>query len=482
MVAEPLPHVPDEIAAGDRNKELTSLAGSMRRRGVSQAAIEAALLTENAERCKPPLPDDEVQGIAHSVARYPPAKAEAREAEANHQGKGPLQQKNGFGPSVIAAFLRGEGLPKGLVFGYADRRWLELLEKLQGADDPQAAFEALATKTIREQIEKASSIPPPGRHRPVYSINDLLTYDLPVPRNVVADFIPGESVVVVGGVEGIGKSYAMLDLCLAVADGKLWQGLAVSQTAVLLVDKENRAVRLKQRVLKLGGTADLPLTIAEQITHNLDADEFVDELVHLAMQAAAGLIVLDSLADFLGEVDENSNSEMAGVARRLREASERSGAAIVVIHHVPKSTAGTAAQTLRGASAFAGGVDVITQVTRRGNTLTIRQEKNRIAEPLAFDTKMIFTDDNLTFERIGEVERGQPELPLNAVDLAISDVLKGGAWHQSNEVKTAVTKVTNVTEKTVRTHLNQLKERGLIETDPAEPSQSSGKPYAVRRI
>ena len=44
----------------------------MRRRGMTAAEIEAALLVVNAGRCQPPLPDDAVRSIATSVGRYPP--------------------------------------------------------------------------------------------------------------------------------------------------------------------------------------------------------------------------------------------------------------------------------------------------------------------------------------------------------------------------------------------------------------------------
>lgn len=62
---------PGAITEGARNNTLTSLAGSMRRRGMTRDAIEAALLIENERRCDPPLRDDEVQRIARSVERYP---------------------------------------------------------------------------------------------------------------------------------------------------------------------------------------------------------------------------------------------------------------------------------------------------------------------------------------------------------------------------------------------------------------------------
>lgn len=64
------------IPKGDRNNSLTSFAGTMRRRDMSEAAIAAALLAEN-QKCDPPLPEQEVLAIAHSVARYAPAVSAA---------------------------------------------------------------------------------------------------------------------------------------------------------------------------------------------------------------------------------------------------------------------------------------------------------------------------------------------------------------------------------------------------------------------
>jgi hypothetical protein len=61
------------IIEGGRNSTLASLAGTMRQRGISEAAIYAALLAENIARCDPPLDDAEVQTIAASVASYPPS-------------------------------------------------------------------------------------------------------------------------------------------------------------------------------------------------------------------------------------------------------------------------------------------------------------------------------------------------------------------------------------------------------------------------
>ena len=60
----------EAIPQGSRNNTLTSLAGTMRRRGMSELEISAALAVVNHDRCSPPLPEEEVSAIARSVARY----------------------------------------------------------------------------------------------------------------------------------------------------------------------------------------------------------------------------------------------------------------------------------------------------------------------------------------------------------------------------------------------------------------------------
>ncbi len=66
----------DTIPESSRNNTLASLAGSMRRKGMGTAAIEAALQQENQDKCKPPLDPSEVANIANSIGRYAPATSD----------------------------------------------------------------------------------------------------------------------------------------------------------------------------------------------------------------------------------------------------------------------------------------------------------------------------------------------------------------------------------------------------------------------
>ncbi len=65
---EPISLIPD----GMRNQTLTSLAGTLRRRGFAHGEIEILLKEVNSRRCNPPLPLNEVVTIAASVSRYKP--------------------------------------------------------------------------------------------------------------------------------------------------------------------------------------------------------------------------------------------------------------------------------------------------------------------------------------------------------------------------------------------------------------------------
>jgi hypothetical protein len=65
----------DKIADGKRNDSLASLGGKLRRVGLEDKELEAALLTANELRCNPPLAVAEVTAIARSIARYAPGSS-----------------------------------------------------------------------------------------------------------------------------------------------------------------------------------------------------------------------------------------------------------------------------------------------------------------------------------------------------------------------------------------------------------------------
>jgi len=65
--------ISEKIGKGQRHKTLTSLAGTMRRRGCTPEEILAAIRVTNSTRCDPPYDDKHLQQIATSMEKYSPA-------------------------------------------------------------------------------------------------------------------------------------------------------------------------------------------------------------------------------------------------------------------------------------------------------------------------------------------------------------------------------------------------------------------------
>lgn len=135
--AEPIGNV---IVEGARDATLTSLAGSMRRRGVNEGVIFAALLAVNEAECDPPLSDEQVCKIARSVAGYPPAPAKSR----NLTDLGNAERLIDRHQEEIRYCYRPAGW-----YAWDGHRW---------APDASGALWQLAAETVRSMYEEAARI------------------------------------------------------------------------------------------------------------------------------------------------------------------------------------------------------------------------------------------------------------------------------------------------------------------------------------
>lgn len=384
-----------DIPDGRRNKTLASYAGAMRRKGMTEGEILAALLVVNEQRCKPPLDRAEVERIAKGITRYAPG-------------------------------------------------------------DPA--------------LEEVPEIE-------IFTLADILADDMPLPPDVVEGFLPGEAAVLISGPGGDGKSYAMLDLAVCVARGTPWLGLNVIKTPVLILDLENKKALMRvrvQRVLNGHGLLDSPpaVSIAFDVGAMLDADDGAFEIVRQAEKVGAGLVVLDSLVDFLGEAEENSNPEMARVAERLRLIAERAGATILAVHHTPK-----AGNTPRGATALRNGVDVSIMVDRDGNTFKMRQDKNRMGPEQTVTARLNWAEGLFNLSPIG-VSVGREKPPPDVDEAAIRDVLSGGEWMASNDIVAGAMERTGHARRTLQRKLKAMIDDLVLD----QQEQGKGLPYLARLV
>ena len=133
----------EPVRQGSRNSTLTSVAGSLRRRGADAGTILAALTEINARRCAPPLSAAEVESIANSIARRP-VGSPTREY-ANH--------RTDLGNAKRIALEHG----KHLRFCQAWQSWMGWDSRRWERDRTRKAVR-LAEETVRAMLAEAGGL------------------------------------------------------------------------------------------------------------------------------------------------------------------------------------------------------------------------------------------------------------------------------------------------------------------------------------
>jgi archaellum biogenesis ATPase FlaH len=171
--------------------------------------------------------------------------------------------------------------------------------------------------------------------------SDLMTLDIHV-EWIVDKLIPKQSITLLHGRGGIGKTWITLVLSHAVSKGLPFMGLETVQCPVVYVDYENSLPVLVERVKKIEA-ADVLFwhNTNEMRPPKIDAKEW-----ELYKALPVGLLVYDTLRASQSK-DENDSRQMAEVMTRLKELRD-AGFTILLLHHTPKGND----QTYKGSTAI----------------------------------------------------------------------------------------------------------------------------------
>jgi hypothetical protein len=270
----------EPIPKGQRNSTLVSLAGTMRRRGMTQQEIETALLAVNARRCVPPLPEEEVRAIARSVARYAPAEAKRpvpdSEKEAAIRREPVLVRVSDVEPEEV----------KWLWWPYIPRRKLTLVE-----GDPNMGKTWLCL-TLAAIVSRGWPFPDPGRGVPE--------------EGAVRS---PESVLYMSAEDGIADTLRPR-LDAAGAD----------PSRIHVLTGWTATTEEGERLAGCVTLSDIPVLQAA------------------LEQVRPALVVIDPVQGFLGaSVDMHRANEVRPVLARLTELAERYDCAIILVRHLSKA-------------------------------------------------------------------------------------------------------------------------------------------------
>ena len=205
---------------------------------------------------------------------------------------------------------------------------------------------------------------------------------------LVQRYIEANSMTVMFGEPGAGKSFIALDMACCICTGEAWQGFPVKEGAVFYIAGEGHAGigrRLKAWSLHRGlvpenvmvSNTAVPLTDAESVKALVRTIRaMVDKY------GVPALIVVDTLARNFGGLDENSTKDMGVFVQHMDMLKHELQTTILVVHHTGQGDKSRA----RGSIALKGATDIELRVeARAGGTIALQTTKmkdSELAEPV----------------------------------------------------------------------------------------------------
>jgi hypothetical protein len=157
---------------------------------------------------------------------------------------------------------------------------------------------------------------------------------------IVEKLIPKEAITVLHGKGGLGKSYLLLQLGSAIADGKPFCGFSTMKQNVFYIDYENPLPMLCDRAKVLGKSS----LAVWHFTHDPPPPRLDGENWEQFKLLPPGLLIFDSMRSS-HLLDEHDSKDMSLIMSRLKELCSLEHSIIGVLHS-PKGDA----RTYRGSS------------------------------------------------------------------------------------------------------------------------------------
>ena len=210
------------------------------------------------------------------------------------------------------------------------------------------------------------------------SFADLMKLEPPAP--LVEDLLYRDSVAVLFGPSGGGKSFLALDWAWCVAGSMPWQGREVHGGEVLYVLGEGKGgIGQRAKAWKQAFGADDPagFRLFPETVSLLDLGH-VQAVAEWAARERPVLVVLDTLARAMPGGDENTARDMGQAIAGADAIRRACGACVLLIHHTGKD-----GLLERGSSALRAAADTVLPVKASDRVLVVGgpETKQKDADP-----------------------------------------------------------------------------------------------------
>ena len=154
---------------------------------------------------------------------------------------------------------------------------------------------------------------------------------------LVDQFIPADTLIVLAGQVGLGKTTAALSVAAHISNGAIpIIGGSRESRNVLMLTNEDSEAQVRQSFVRLGGNLLRLFVEDEESDHPWGLDNIPALEAHIGALKPA-LVIIDSLSTHKPrKCDLNSHGDIAPVLVALRKVATKFSCAILVIHHLNK--------------------------------------------------------------------------------------------------------------------------------------------------
>ena len=203
----------------------------------------------------------------------------------------------------------------------------------------------------------------------IRSLSEISNEDMVPPPVLIEGMLYRGGKLVLSGASKGRKTFKLIHLAAAVANGADWLGFPTRKTGVLFVDAELMPFETPKRFKSVMEAANLwdesGIHIWNLRGSICSLGRLKPELLEFTKAHDIGLIVLDPFYRLSGGAEENSNTEIATFLAELESLAVDTGAAVAMAHHFAKGNAGAKNSIDRasGAGTFARDPDAILTMT-----------------------------------------------------------------------------------------------------------------------
>jgi predicted ATP-dependent serine protease len=217
--------------------------------------------------------------------------------------------------------------------------------------NPETAAERLAM-----MIEGAPPYEPPKKRTiedVAMPVSDFLSLEIPERRTLLHPWLKTESINLISGWRGLGKTWFGLGIVNAVSKGEPYGPWKAEQPApCLFLDGEMSLSDLRERVHALDCTSPQLQVYSDHLANqwgqpraHLCSEEWRDRMTALLKNRGIRLFVLDNISSLAPGIDENLKRDWDAVNQWLLDL-RFNGISTILLHHVGKggSQRGTSAR------------------------------------------------------------------------------------------------------------------------------------------